>query len=127
MIIWINGYNIINIINIMNIINITNIEQILEMSKNQMNEIYSNFEQSFWDAAARIMTRKTVPSNADLLILYGLYKQATQGNCNIPQTWAFQIQARAKWDAWNKYNGMERMNAMRNYIDKVEDLMDGEK
>lgn len=104
-----------------------NTEQMSEMLKKQMNEIHSNFEQSFRDAAARIMTRKTQPSNADLLILYGLYKQATQGDCNIPQPWAVQVEARAKWDAWNKYNRMERMNAMRNYIDKVEELMAGEK
>jgi diazepam-binding inhibitor (GABA receptor modulating acyl-CoA-binding protein) len=98
-----------------------------EMSKNQMNDIHSNFEKSFQEAAARIKTRKTIPSHADVLILYGLYKQATQGDCNIPQPWAVQIEARAKWDAWNKYNGMIRMNAMRNYIDKVEELMASEK
>lgn len=104
-----------------------NTEQMSELLKKQMNQIHSNFEQSFRDAAARIMTRKTQPPNADLLILYGLYKQSTQGDCNIPQPWAVQVEARAKWDAWNKYNGMERMNAMRNYIDKVEELMASEK
>ena len=88
-------------------------------------ELYSNMEKSFQDAAARIKTRKTTPSNGDLLILYGLYKQATAGDCNVAQPWAVQIESRAKWEAWNKNKGMERMSAMRKYIDKVEELMSG--
>jgi len=104
-----------------------NTNQMTDKSKEQSNEMHYNLEQSFRDAAARIKTRKTMPSNADLLILYGLYKQATEGDCNIPQPWAVQIEARAKWEAWNKNKNMMRMNAMRNYIDKVEELMAGEK
>jgi diazepam-binding inhibitor (GABA receptor modulating acyl-CoA-binding protein) len=88
-------------------------------------ELYSNMEKSFQDAASRIKTRKTTPSNGDLLILYGLYKQATAGDCNVAQPWAVQIESRAKWEAWNKNKGMERMSAMRKYIDKVEELMSG--
>ena len=88
-------------------------------------ELYSNMEKSFQDADARIKTRKTTPSNGDLLILYGLYKQATAGDCNVAQPWAVQIESRAKWEAWNKNKGMERMSAMRKYIDKVEELMSG--
>ena len=88
-------------------------------------ELHSNMEKSFQDAAARIKTRKTTPPNGDLLILYGLYKQATAGDCNVAQPWAVQIESRAKWEAWNKNKGMERMSAMRKYIDKVEELMSG--
>ena len=86
-------------------------------------ELRSNLEQSFWDAAARIKTRASTPSTGDLFILYGLYKQATEGDCDTAQPWAVQVQARAKWDAWNKNKKMDKFTAMRNYIDKVEDLM----
>jgi diazepam-binding inhibitor (GABA receptor modulating acyl-CoA-binding protein) len=86
-------------------------------------ELRSNLEQSFRDAALRIKSRTSMPSNKDLLILYGLYKQSTEGDCQTAQPWAVQVEARAKWDAWNKNKGMEKMNAMRNYIDKVEELM----
>jgi diazepam-binding inhibitor (GABA receptor modulating acyl-CoA-binding protein) len=89
-------------------------------------EMRSNLEKSFHDAAARIKTRATMPSNGDLLFLYGLYKQATTGDCNVAQPWAVQIESRVKWEAWNKNKGMERMNAMRQYVDKVEELMSGE-
>ncbi len=86
-------------------------------------ELYSNMEQSFRDAARRIKDSQIRPSNGDLLILYGLYKQATAGDCNVAQPWAIQVEARSKWEVWNKNKGMERMSAMRNYIDKVEELM----
>ena len=86
-------------------------------------ELRSNLEQSFCDAAARIKTRASTPSMGDLLILYGLYKQVTEGDCNVTQPWAIQVEARAKWEAWNKNKSMDRMNAMRQYIDKVEELM----
>ena len=88
-------------------------------------ELRSNLEQSFQDAVVRIKTRASTPSNGDLLILYGLYKQVTEGDCETPQPWAVQVQARAKWEAWNKNKGMERMSAMRKYVDKVEELMSG--
>jgi diazepam-binding inhibitor (GABA receptor modulating acyl-CoA-binding protein) len=86
-------------------------------------EMRSNLEQSFRDAAVRIKTLATTPSNGDLLILYGLYKQATAGDCVIAQPWAIQVEARAKWEAWNRNKGMDRMSAMRQYIDKVEELV----
>jgi diazepam-binding inhibitor (GABA receptor modulating acyl-CoA-binding protein) len=90
-------------------------------------ELYSNMEQSFRDAARRIKDSQIRPSNGDLLILYGLYKQATAGDCNVAQPWAVQLEARAKWEAWNKNKGTERMSAMRKYIDKVEELMSSKK
>ena len=86
-------------------------------------ELRYNMEQSFWDAAARIKTRASTPSTGDLFILYGIYKQATEGDCETAQPWAVQVQARAKWDAWNKNKKMDKFTAMRNYIDKVEELM----
>jgi diazepam-binding inhibitor (GABA receptor modulating acyl-CoA-binding protein) len=91
--------------------------------KSQAQEMRSNLEQSFMDAAARIKTRTSTPSNGDLLILYGLYKQVTEGDCETAQPWAVQVQARAKWEAWNKNKKMDKFTAMRNYIDKVEELM----
>jgi diazepam-binding inhibitor (GABA receptor modulating acyl-CoA-binding protein) len=86
-------------------------------------ELRSNLEQCFHDAVVRIKTRASTPSNADLLILYGLYKQVTEGDCETAQPWAVQVQARAKWDAWNNNKKMDKFTAMRNYIDKVEELM----
>ncbi len=98
-----------------------------QKSSTSSQDLYSNMEESFRNAATRIKNSQIRPSNGDLLILYGLYKQATNGDCNVAQPWAVQIEARSKWEAWNKNKGMERMNAMRKYIDKVEELMSGQK
>jgi diazepam-binding inhibitor (GABA receptor modulating acyl-CoA-binding protein) len=93
----------------------------------EQQQMLSNLEDSFREAAARVKTCKNSPSNTDLLILYGLYKQVTEGNCNTPQPWAVQIQARAKWDAWYKNKNMDKRCAMCNYIDKVEQIMQSQK
>eukprot|EP00178_Gracilaria_changii_P004652 TRINITY_DN17565_c0_g1_i1.p1 TRINITY_DN17565_c0_g1~~TRINITY_DN17565_c0_g1_i1.p1 ORF type:complete len:100 (+),score=25.25 TRINITY_DN17565_c0_g1_i1:32-331(+) len=56
-------------------------------------------------------------SNDQKLKVYGLYKQATAGDNNTSQPWAIQLEARAKWDAWEKNKGMSKEEAMQNYID----------
>ena len=35
------------------------------------------------------------------------------------QPWAVQLEARAKWDAWNSKKGMSVEDARQAYIDKV--------
>jgi len=55
------------------------------------------------------------PTNAEKLMMYGLYKQATEGDCKTVQPWAVQLEARAKWDAWNANKGMSKHNAMTSY------------
>jgi diazepam-binding inhibitor (GABA receptor modulating acyl-CoA-binding protein) len=83
----------------------------------------NELQESFQTSAKLIKTKITPTSNEDLLILYGLYKQTTQGDCNIPQPWSVQIEARQKWNAWFKYCGMKRNEAMQQYIDKVNEIM----
>ena len=84
-----------------------------------MDDLQEQFEQS-----AQLVKTKTSPiSNEDLLILYGLYKQVTQGNCTIAQPWAVQVEQRAKWDAWFSHSGMNKNEAMQKYIQKVNDIM----
>lgn len=50
------------------------------------------------------------------LQIYGLYKQATVGDCNTPKPAMFEFVGKAKWDSWNALRGMPRINAMKNYI-----------
>jgi acyl-CoA-binding protein len=61
-------------------------------------------------------------SHAEQLQYYGLYKQATMGDCcrsrpTAPPAW--DVVARAKHAAWRRHEGMERVMAMQEYIDKV--------
>lgn len=69
----------------------------------------------------RTLTRK--PDNSMLLKLYGLFKQATIGNVNTSQPWAMQIEARAKWDAWNGYQNLPKDKAQKQYVDLVLQLL----
>ena len=63
--------------------------------------------EGFQAAVARINdpANKVESTNDDKLALYGWFKQATVGDINIAQPWAVQVEARAKWEAWNKVKG----------------------
>jgi len=62
---------------------------------------------------------KGVP-NERKLNLYKFYKQATEGNVKGAQPWAAQIEARAKWDAWNAAKGLSPEDAMKRYVEELE-------
>eukprot|EP01098_Paradermamoeba_levis_P004700 TRINITY_DN199_c0_g1_i2.p1 TRINITY_DN199_c0_g1~~TRINITY_DN199_c0_g1_i2.p1 ORF type:complete len:126 (-),score=43.51 TRINITY_DN199_c0_g1_i2:49-384(-) len=55
-------------------------------------------------------------STEQKLKVYSMFKQATIGDVNIPQPWAFQVEARAKWDAWAALKGTSKETAMEDYI-----------
>ena len=66
-------------------------------------------------------------SNEEKLKVYGLYKQATEGNSALgvrsnhlgdnsaSQPWAVQMEARAKWDAHEANKGKSKEQAMQEY------------
>ena len=78
---------------------------------------------NFSEAVEKIKTLSQRPDDNTLLKLYGLYKQATIGNCNIAQPWAVQVEARAKWDAWNTHYGKSQQTAENEYIQLVKRLL----
>ncbi|KAK7195070.1 Acyl CoA binding protein [Novymonas esmeraldas] len=53
------------------------------------------------------------------LEFYSLYKQATEGDVQGSQPWAVQIEARAKWDAWNGRKGMSSDAAKTAYVQRL--------
>lgn len=58
-------------------------------------------------------------SNEEKLRFYSLYKQATEGDVTGSQPWAVQIEARAKWDAWNAVKGTDSEAAKKMYVDEL--------
>ena len=44
-------------------------------------------------------------TNDEKLSLYGLYKQGTKGDNTDKEPWALQLEAKAKWTAWNSHKG----------------------
>ena len=64
---------------------------------------------------------KSLPmqSNEVLLELYGLFKQATQGDVSGERPGGFDFRGAAKFDAWNARKGMSTEEAMEAYAELV--------
>lgn len=56
---------------------------------------------------------------------YGLFKQATIGDCNIEKPGLFEFVGRAKYDAWQSFKGLGFREARNLYIEGVEGLKVG--
>ena len=61
-------------------------------------------------------------SDDDKLYLYANFKQAIEGDINIPKPSFFQLKESAKWNVWNNLKGLTKEMAMQNYIKKVKEL-----
>jgi len=55
-------------------------------------------------------------SDSIKLDFYKFYKQATVGDCNIPEPYSIFYKAHAKWKAWDSIKGMSIEDAMKEYI-----------
>lgn len=62
--------------------------------------------------------------NETLLTLYGLYKQAIEGDCNTSKPGFFDPKGQAKWTAWSENKGMDTLTAMRRYSRKVKSILE---
>jgi diazepam-binding inhibitor (GABA receptor modulating acyl-CoA-binding protein) len=84
-----------------------------------------NIEKTFQIYTQLIQSLLKKPSNEDLLVLYGLYKQSSVGDCNIPKpTGLFDLRGQRKWEAWNQLKGARKQEAMVLYIEKSKRLME---
>ena len=79
-------------------------------------------EEQFQNAVTRSRDLKSRPSNEDLLQLYALYKQATQGDVTGDRPGGFDFKAIAKYDAWAEVKGKSKDEAMKEYVALVERL-----
>ena len=85
-------------------------------------KIMSNSAE-FEKAAEDIRKLTKRPENEELLQLYGLFKQATVGDCNTDRPGMFDPKGRAKWDKWNDRKGMSREDAEAAYIETVQSVV----
>ena len=81
-----------------------------------------SIKDQFADATARVEKLKTRPSNDQLLDLYGLYKQATEGDVAGSRPGMLDLKGRAKHDAWSKRKGTAKDEAMKGYVALVDKL-----
>lgn len=75
--------------------------------------------EAFTDAIERSNALKSRPDNTVLLQLYGLYKQATEGDNATPRPGFTDMRGRTKWNAWTECKGLSKEDAMQRYIDLV--------
>jgi diazepam-binding inhibitor (GABA receptor modulator, acyl-CoA-binding protein) len=52
-------------------------------------------------------------------MLYGLYKQGTEGDNPADKPGFADMMGRTKWNAWLEYKGLSREGAMQRYVDLV--------
>jgi diazepam-binding inhibitor (GABA receptor modulating acyl-CoA-binding protein) len=73
---------------------------------------------------AMALTKKFTerPSNEELLKLYGLYKQATEGDNTGERPGGFDFKAAAKYNSWLSLKGKSQEEATQEYIDFVGNL-----
>ena len=83
-------------------------------------------EQRFDEVVAKIKALPsegpTQPSNELKLELYGLFRQARDGDVEGRRPSPFDLVGRFKYDAWSRHKGVAREEAMRRYILTVENF-----
>ncbi len=83
----------------------------------------ADLQERFDQAQLDVKALTTKPSNDDLLVLYGLYKQATSGEASgAKKPGRFDLVGKAKYDAWSKVAGTPADDAKQRYVDTVERL-----
>lgn len=82
----------------------------------------SDLNTQFEAAVANSKKLSERPDNATLLKIYGLYKQATEGDNAAKKPGFSDLVGRAKWDAWAALKGVSADDAKRQYIALIESL-----
>ena len=54
-----------------------------------------------------------------MLKFYGLYKQATEGECHDPKPAFYELVKGYKWRAWNNLGSMTKHEAMSTYVEEL--------
>jgi len=82
----------------------------------------SALKASFEKAVAESKELPEKPDNQTLLKIYGLYKQATEGDNAGKRPGFTDMVGRAKYDAWAEQKGKAANAAMQEYVDLIESL-----
>jgi diazepam-binding inhibitor (GABA receptor modulator, acyl-CoA-binding protein) len=83
----------------------------------------SSLKEQFEAAVSRSQSLTKRPSNEELLQLYALFKQATEGDVAGDRPGGFDFKAIAKYDAWAELKGKHTDAAMQDYVQLVERLV----
>jgi len=81
-----------------------------------------DLQQQFENAVSRSKELTKRPSNEELLKLYALFKQASEGDATGDRPGGFDFKAIAKYDAWADLKGKSKEQAMQEYISLMDNL-----
>jgi diazepam-binding inhibitor (GABA receptor modulator, acyl-CoA-binding protein) len=79
-------------------------------------------QEQFQQAVEKSKTITKRPSNEELLSLYALFKQATEGDVSGERPGGFEFKAIAKYDAWADLKGKSKEASIDEYVSLVEKL-----
>ena len=83
----------------------------------------ADLKAQFAQAQADVKTLTKRPGNEDMLTLYALFKQGSQGDVSGSRPGILDMVGRAKFDAWTKLKGTGKDAALQKYIDKAAELL----
>ena len=84
-----------------------------------MADVKAQFEK----AAADVKSLSERPDNDTMLRLYALYKQGSEGDVKGAKPGFLDFVGSAKYEAWEKLQGVSSEQAMKKYIDLVKKLV----
>ena len=95
------------------------------VSKKELEDCNDSSKDDFQKMADEV-SRSSSLQQGDMLLLYGLYKQATIGNiedsdCGVPSK--FNVVAYAKYQAWKKFSGIPSDAAKMQYVEVARQLL----
>lgn len=79
-------------------------------------------QQQFEAAVAKSKELTKRPSNEELLLLYALFKQGSEGDVSGDRPGGFDFKAIAKFDAWTEQKGKSKEAAMKEYVSLMDKL-----
>ena len=82
----------------------------------------TDLDTRFKQAAEDVQDLDQRPDNDTLLKLYALYKQGSEGDVSGEKPGFFDFVGVAKYEAWEKLQGMEGEEAKRKYVELVDSL-----
>ena len=82
----------------------------------------TDLDKKFAAAQAEVKTLTKRPDNEDMLRLYALYKQGSEGDVKGPKPGFFDFVGSAKYEAWEKLQGTSQEDAQQQYVELVKKL-----
>jgi len=83
----------------------------------------ADLKAQFEKAAVDVKTLTERPDNDTMLRLYALYKQGSEGDVKGAKPGFLDFVGSAKYEAWEKLQGVSTEQAMKKYIDLVKKLV----